>query len=408
MKESEKMASDPAKVATATETPSLTGELLPEVTTGSTDLTVPEIGSQEIVSLNDQIGRAGKKISPERARELASKINLKDSQSIITFGVEAQKATTVVSEQMIQGVRTKDTGPVGEAMNSMVRDMKGLDFGELASAKKPGFLKKLLGGASVLQKFLDKYKTVESQIIATSNVLEGHRVQMLKDIVALDKLYDSTLNLLDSLDEQVGALDWLLEEINTKHIPEAQAKADATNDMADSQALRDMIETRDAIERKRMDLLLTRNVTIQALPSIRIVQANDKGLAEKVQSQLLNTIPLWKRTMAVSIAAWRSEETGKATKAATDFTNTLLVESANQLNTSNKIARTEIERGIFDVEKAVEANNKLIETINDSIDLAEQGKAKRAAAEQALIDAEQKLKESLAAAAQRQRQLNAR
>ena len=400
------MASDPNKIGVATETPSLTGELLASPTSENA-LTVPEIGSQEIVSLNDQSGRAGSKVPVERARELASKINLRDSQSIITFGVEAQKATTAVSEQMLQGVRTKDTGPVGEQMNAMVREMKGLDFGELATGKKPGFLKKLFGGASVLQKFLDKYKTVEAQLIASANILEGHRVQMLKDIVALDKQYDATLGLLDALDEQIAAIDYLLNEVNTKEIPALQAKANETQDMNDTQAVRDMTEARDSLERKRSDLLLTRNVTIQALPSIRIVQANDKGLAEKIQTQLLTSVPLWKRTMAVSIAAWRAEEAGKASKAATDFTNDLLVQSAKQLNTSNKVARTEIERGIFDVEAAVQANDLLMQTINDSIDLAEQGKAKRAAAETALQSAEQKLKETLLSAANRQAALRA-
>jgi uncharacterized protein YaaN involved in tellurite resistance len=406
MKESETMASDPNKIGVATETPSLTGELLASPTSENA-LTVPEIGSQEIVSLNDQSGRAGSKVPVERARELASKINLRDSQSIITFGVEAQKATTAVSEQMLQGVRTKDTGPVGEQMNAMVREMKGLDFGELATGKKPGFLKKLFGGASVLQKFLDKYKTVEAQLIASANILEGHRVQMLKDIVALDKQYEATLGLLDALDEQIAAIDYLLNEVNTKEIPALQAKANETQDMNDTQAVRDMTEARDSLERKRSDLLLTRNVTIQALPSIRIVQANDKGLAEKIQTQLLTSVPLWKRTMAVSIAAWRAEEAGKASKAATDFTNDLLVQSAKQLNTSNKVARTEIERGIFDVEAAVQANDLLMQTINDSIDLAEQGKAKRAAAETALQSAEQKLKETLLSAANRQAALRA-
>jgi uncharacterized protein YaaN involved in tellurite resistance len=401
------MATDPTKVGTATATPSLTGELLPTPQADNA-LIVPEIGSQEIVSLNNAAGRAPRKISPERAKELASKINLKDSQSIITFGVEAQKATTQVSEQMLQGVRTKDTGPAGDALNLMVRDMKGLDFGELAAGKKPGFLKKLFGGASVLQKFLDKYQTVEAQIIKSTNVLEGHRVQMLKDIVALDKQYEATLGLLDSLDEQIAAVEWLLNEVNTVEIPRLQAKANETQDMADTQEVRDMIEARDSLERKRADLLLTRNVTIQALPSIRIVQANDKGMAEKIQTQILTAVPLWKRTMAVQIAAWRAAEAGKASKAATDFTNELLVASAKQINETNRITRTEMERGIFDVEAAVEANEYLISTINESIDLAEQGKAKRAAAEVALQGAEQKLKETLLSAANRQAQLAAR
>lgn len=397
------MASDPTQTTTATALDSLQ-----PTPTASNSLVVAEIGSQEIVSLNNQAGRTPNKVSRERARELASKINLRDSQSIITFGVEAQKATTQVSEQMLQGVRTKDTGPVGDAMNQMVREMKGLDFGALATGKKPGLFQKLLGKASVLQKFLDRYKTVEGQILQTYNVLEGHRVQMLKDIVSLDKQYEATLGLLDSLDEQIAAMDYLIEDVNTNMIPEAKTKSETSGDMADVQDLRDLTEARDSLERKRTDLLLTRNLTIQALPSIRIVQANDKGLAEKIQSQLLNTLPLWKRTMAISIAAWRAEEAGKATKAATDFTNELIVNSAKQLNTSNAIARKEIERGIFDVEAAEQANDLLIATINESIDLAEQGKAKRADAEQRLIAAEQKLKESLGAAAQRQAQLRAR
>ena len=401
------MATDPNKVGTATATPSLTGDLIQEPQAENA-LIVPEIGSQEIVSLNNQAGRATKKISPERARELASKINLKDSQSIITFGVEAHKATTVVSEQMLQGVRQKDMGPAGDALGSMVREMKGLDFGDLAVGKKPGFLQKLFRSAGALQKFMDKYKTVEGQIIASTNVLEGHRVQMLKDIVALDKQYDSTLLLLDNLDEQIAALEWLLNEVNTKHIPELQAKANETGDMLDSQAVRDMTEARDAIERRHADLLLVRNVTIQALPSIRIVQAGEKGMAEKIQTQILTAVPLWKRTMAVQIAAWRAAEAGKASKAATDFTNELIVNSAKQINETNRITRTEMERGIFDVEAAVQANDLLIQTITESIDLAEQGKQKRAAAAIALQGAEQKLKETLLSAANRQAQLNAR
>jgi uncharacterized protein YaaN involved in tellurite resistance len=392
------MATEPTQTATVTATDSdaLLESLRP----------TPAIGSQEIVALGEPKGRVSK-VPIARAKELASKINLKDSQSVLTFGVEAQKATTVIADQMLQGVRTKDTGNVGQAMNSMVRDMKGLDFGKLATGQKPGFFQKLLGKASVLQNFLDQYKTVEGQIQATYNVLEGHRVQMLKDIVALDKQYEATFQLLDSLDEQIAAVEWLLDDVNTNMIPAAQTKANETGDMLDTQEVNDLANARDGLERKKADLLLTRMVTIQALPSIRIVQSNDKGLAEKLQSQMLNTLPLWKRTMALSIAAWRAEEAGKATKATTDFTNQLIVDSAKQLNTSNKVARTEIERGIFDVGAAVQANDLLISTITESIDLAEQGKAKRADAEKALMDAEQKLKEALRSAADRQAKLRA-
>ena len=401
------MATDPNTVGTATATPSLNDTLMPTPQPANA-LIVPEIGSQELVSLNNAAGRSTPKIPEARARELASKINLKDGQSIITFGMEAHKATTQVSEQMLQGVRSKDMGEAGEQMNSMVREMKGLDFGTLAVGKKPGFFAKLLGQAGVLQKFMDKYKTVEGQIITATNVLEGHRVQMLKDIVAMDKQYEQTKLLLDALDEQIAALEWLLNDVNTNQIPALQQKANSTGDMLDSQAVRDMTEARDAVERRHADLLLVRNVTIQALPSIRIVQAGEKGMAEKIQTQILTAVPLWKRTMAVQIAAWRAAEAGKASASATDFTNELIVSSAKQINETNKITRTEMERGVFDVEAAVQANDYLIATINESIDLAEQGKAKRAAAAVALQGAEQKLKETLLSAANRQAQLAAR
>lgn len=375
----------------------LQGELLAE----------PAIGSTDIVALNSAAGRAPSKVTKERAAELARTINLKDSQSIIGFGVEAQREVTQVSENMLTGVRTKDTGPVGDALNGMVHEMRGLDFGSIKPGQKQGFFSKLIGRASAMTLFLQKYETVESKINTTQNKLDGHRVQLLKDIVALDRLYGATLGLLDSLDEQIAAIHYKLDEVNTQVIPAAQAKAESTGDMADAQEVRDLTESRDALERKIHDLELTRNLTIQALPSIRIVQANDKGLAEKIQSQILNTLPLWKRTMALSIAAWRAEESGKASKATTDFTNELIVQSAEQLNSSNRIVRQEIERGLFDVESAVKANESLIATINESIDLAQQGKQMRAQAAQQLEAAEGKLKQTLLSAAKRQAEMRA-
>lgn len=361
----------------------------------------PEVGMGEVVSLAAE-GHAPAKVSRARAAELAKAINLKDTQSIISFGIESQKNATQVSEQMLTGVRTKDTGPVGEAMNQMVHTMRGLDFSQIKPGQKPGFFARLLGKASALTLFLQKYETVESQITAAQNNLDKHRQQLLRDIVMLDKLYITTLQMLDGLDETIAAVEYKLEEVNSVDIPAAQEKAKASGDMADTQAANDLINARDDLERRLADLKTTRMVTIQALPSIRIVQTNDKGLSEKIQSQILNALPLWKRNMALAIAAWRSEEAGKATKAATDFTNQLIEQSQAQLQTSNKAIRTELERGIIDVESVKKANEALIQTINDTIEIAAQGKAARAAAEKELIDAESKLKQALLSASQKQ------
>jgi uncharacterized protein YaaN involved in tellurite resistance len=356
----------------------------------------------ELVSLRADAGLPPSKVSPERARELAAQIDLHNTQSVITFGVEGQKKATSVADQMLQGVRTKDTGPIGNELNTMVHEMRGLDFGQIKTGQKPGFFAKLLGKASSLTLFLEKYETVESKIAAAQNNLDGHRVGLMRDIKMLDNLYASSLEMLNSLDESIAAVEYKINEVNTVDIPALQETANKTNDPADVQAVADLAEARDGLERRLADLRLTRMITIQSLPQIRIIQNNDEGLAEKIQTQILNVLPIWKRNMAVAVAAWRAEAAGKQTKAATDFTNQLIEGSAAQLQQSNKAIRTELERGIVDVASIQKANDSLIQTINDTLDLAEQGKAARAQAEKDLADAESKLKQALIAGADRQ------
>ena len=360
----------------------------------------PEIGSGQVVSL--AADHVPSKVSREEAAKVAQSINLKDSQSIISFGVEAQKNATAVSQQMLSGVRSKDTGPVGDAMNQMVHHMRGLDFSQIKPGTKPSLFQRLLGKASALTLFLQKYETVESQIMAAQNNLDNHRRILLRDIVMLDKLYEATEQMLNDLDVFIAGLEYKIEEVNRVDIPALQAKAEQTKDMADTQAVNDMINARDDLERRLHDLRLSRMVTIQALPSIRVIQANDKGLTDKIQTQILNALPIWQRQMAIAIAAWRTAEGGKASKAATDFTNQLIEQSQEQLKESNKLIRTEIERGIMDVDSVKKANDALIQTINDTIELANQGKAARAAAEKELIETEKKLKAALMSAAQKQ------
>jgi len=373
----------------------------------STLMPTPEpIGSTALVSLAPA-GTAIQvsKVSPERAKELAKKINIRDTQSIIGFGVEAQKSVSAVSDQMLDGVRTKDTGPVGDSLNLMVHEMRGLDFGSLS--QKQGFISKLLRKASRVTLFLEQYETVQSKINKTQAVLEGHRVNMLRGVKMLDLLYVKTLELLGSLDEQVAAVQYKLEEVNTIDIPQANQKAQESQDMADTQLAADLIQARDALERKLHDLQLTRQITIQALPSIRIVQSNEIGLSEKIQSQILNALPLWKRNMALAIEMAKTQNAAKATKAASDFTNEQLRMGSDMLQQSNLAVRKEVERGIVDVDSVKYANDKLIQTIEDTITIAQEGKNMRAAAETELAAAEQQLKQTLLSAAQRQANMKA-
>jgi len=344
-------------------------------------------------------------VSEERAKELAQKINIHDTQSIIGFGVEAQKGVTQLSEQMLEGVRTKDTGPAGEALNLMVHEMRGLDFSKLTS--KQGLVARILHKASKVTLFLEQYETVQSKINKTQAVLDSHRIQMLRGVKVLDLLYKKTLELLYNLDEQIAAVQYKLNEVNAKDIPEANEKAQQTKDMADTQAAADLIQARDALERKLHDLQLNRQITIQALPSIRIVQSNEVGLSEKIQGQILNALPLWKRNIALAVEMAKTQNAAKATKAASDFTNEQLRIGAQMLQQSNLAVRTEIERGMVDIDSVKFANDQLIQTIEDTITIAQEGKNMRAQAEQELAQAEQKLKETLLSAANRQANMKA-
>lgn len=387
------------ETTTATDT---TSTLMPTLSADTSNT----LGSTALVSLAPANAAIQPSKVPEaRVKELASKINIRDTNSIIGFGVEAQKSVSAVSDQMLDGVRTKDTGPVGESLNLMVHEMRGLDFGNLS--KKPGFLSKLLRKASRVTLFLEQYETVQSKLNKTQAVLEGHRLNMLRGVKMLDILYVKTLELLGSLDEQIAAVKYKLDEVNTVDIPEANQKAQMSKDMVDTQAAADLIQARDALERKLHDLQLTRQITIQALPSIRIVQANEVGLSEKIQSQILNALPLWKRNMALAIEMAKTQNAAKATKATTDFTNEQLRLGADMLNQTNIQVRTEVERGIVDVESVKYANEKLIKTIEDTITIAQEGKNMRARAETELASAEEQLKQTLLSAAQRQASMRA-
>lgn len=384
--------------ATQTDTSSLMPALAPETTQA--------IGSTALVSLAPQgTTIQPRKVSDERAKELAAKINIHDTNSIIGFGVEAQKSVSQVSDQMLDGVRTKDTGPAGEALNLMVHEMRGLDFTKLS--EKPGLLAKLLRKASRVTLFLEQYETVQGKINKMQGVLEGHRLQMLRGVKMLDLLYTKTLELLGSLDEQIAAVQYKLQEVNDVIIPEAVQKAQLSQDMVDTQAANDLMQARDALERKLHDLQLTRQITIQALPSIRIVQSNEVGLSEKIQSQILNALPLWKRNMALAVEMAKTQNAAKATKAASDFTNDQLRIGADMLQQTNVAVRTEVERGLVDVASVQYANEKLIQTIEETISIAQEGKNMRARAEQELAEAESKLKSALMSAAERQATMKA-
>ncbi|MFP4127116.1 MAG: toxic anion resistance protein [Alphaproteobacteria bacterium] len=343
-------------------------------------------------------------VEPGRARELADlvrELDLCDSNAVLFFGSKAQAQLTELSEQMLENVRTKEAGPAGDLLSQMVGKLKELDVTGVDPTAKTGFIGRLFGRKSQVERYVERYDTVKDQIEDTAIALEKHKTRLLTDITRLDKLYDANLNYFHTLELYIAAGRAKLKELDEETIPaQAQAAASA-EDVIAAQKLRDLRSVRDDLERRVHDLSLTRQVTMQSLPSVRLVQENDKALVTKINSVLANTVPLWKQQLAQAVTIYRSGEAAKAVKEATDFTNELLRSNAERLRTANREVRTQVERGVLDVETVKAANDELIATINESLEIADEGKRKRQEAEQALGHMEEALKKTLQAASAR-------
>jgi uncharacterized protein YaaN involved in tellurite resistance len=337
---------------------------------------------------------------PARIDRAKGEIDLADTNSIVFYGSKAQEQLTELSEQMLENVRTKEVGPAGDMLNTMVGRLRELDVTGLDPRAKPGFIGRLFGAKSQVEKYLDRYDTVKEQIDETTINLENHKTQLLTDIEKLDRLYDANLDYFRTLEVYIAAGRAKLAEIDRELIPAKEREAEG-GDVIKAQELRDLRTARDDLERRVHDLLLTRQVTMQSLPSVRLVQENDKSLVTKIGSTLTNTVPLWKQQLAQAVTIYRSGEAAKAVKEATDFTNELLKSNADQLREANREVRTQVERGVFDVETVKQANDQLIATINDSLMIADEGKKRRAEAEMALAAMETELKKTLVAASAR-------
>ena len=330
---------------------------------------------------------------------MISEIDMSDSNSIIFFGTKAQQQLTTVSDNMLEGVRNKDVGPAAGSLNEMVATLRG--FGAEDLAVNPGWFARWFRGAKPVVKFLQEYEDIRKQIDVVTDKLESHKTTLLTDIASLDRLYDASLDYFGDLENYILAGEQKLTELDEVVIPEMQAVADQSEDVLKAQELRDMRTARDDLERRVHDLRLTRTVTMQALPSIRLVQENDKGLIRKIQSTVANTVPLWRQQLAQAVTIYRSQQAASTVKAATDLTNDLLEKNAENLQQANREVREQIERGVFDLETVKEANTKLIQTIEESLQIADEGKRQRAEAVTQLEECERELRQALTAASAR-------
>ncbi len=313
-----------------------------------------------------------------------SELDIKERSSVIYFGSAAQEKLDDISNRMISGVKNKNAGKAGDALNNMVASIRGFDMEQYDPNEKLSFWQKLLGRGKPLVRFMQKYEGVRDQIDTISNQLEEHKGTLMGDMVALDKLYDANLDYLRSLELYIKAGETKLEEMDQNTIPEFEQKMDK-DDMMAIQELKELRGFRDDLSRRIHDLRLSRQVAMQALPSIRLIQENDKSLINKITSTLVNTVPLWRNQLAQTVAIFRSHDAATAVKESSDLTNELLEKNAEGLREANREIRTQMERGVFDIESIKKANETLIATLNDSLKIAQEGAADR---EKALIELE--------------------
>ena len=334
-------------------------------------------------------------------RKRMDEVDMADTNSIVSFGSAAQAELQEISQSMLQGVRNKDVGPAGDSLRGIVTTIRGFSVSELDVRRERKWWEKLLGRAAPFAKFTARFETVQGQIDKITDDLLHHEHTLLKDIKSLDLLYDKTLQFYDELALYIAAGEEKLKELDTTHIPAKEAEVSAApegDQVMKAQELLDLRAARDDLERRVHDLKLTRQVTMQSLPSIRLVQENDKSLVTKINSTLVNTVPLWETQLAQAVTIQRSAQAAAAVRDANDLTNELLTSNAANLRESNKMIREEMERGVFDIEAVKKANADLIGTIEESLQIADEGKAKRAAAEQELKKMETDLRDTLAAA----------
>src|SRR6056297_1171956 len=328
-------------------------------------------------------------------------IDMDHTQSIVSFVSAAQAELQEISQSMLQGVRNKDVGPAGDSLRGIVTTIRGFSVSELDVRRERSWWEKLLGRAAPIAKFTARFEEVQGQIDKITDDLLSHEHTLLKDIKSLDMLYEKTLAFYDELALYIAAGEAKLKELDEKDIPAKEAEVQAApeaDQVMTAQKLRDLRAARDDLERRVHDLKLTRQVTMQSLPSIRLVQENDKSLVTKINSTLVNTVPLWETQLAQAVTIQRSAEAAAAVRSANDLTNELLTSNAENLRESNKMIREEMERGVFDIEAVKKANADLIGTIEESLQIADEGKAKRAAAEEDLKKMENDLRDTLASA----------
>lgn len=324
------------------------------------------------------------------AEQFAGQIDLTNSTMILQYGAGTQKKMADFSETALDNVRTKDLGEVGNLLGSVVQELKDFDEEE-----EKGFFGIFKKQANKLQSLKTKYASAEANVNQICKVLEGHQVQLMKDIAVLDKMYELNLTYFKELTMYILAGKKKLQEVQETELADMRMKAQRSGLAEDAQAARDLEAMCQRFEKKIHDLELTRMVSIQTAPQIRLVQNNDTIMAEKIQSTIVNTIPLWKSQMVLALGVAHSRQAAEAQREVTDMTNELLKKNAETLKMATVETAKESERGIVDMETLKTTNESLISTLDEVMQIQAEGRQKRQEAEVEIRKMEQELKEKL-------------
>lgn len=341
-------------------------------------------------------------LSPKEQKmvdEFAAKIDLNNSNMVLQFGAGAQKKIADFSESAIGHMKTKDLGEIGQMLAEVVGELKTMEVEE----EEKGFLGIFRKNGKRLSDMKGKYEKAENHINKVCKVLEGHQIRLLKDVATMDRMYQINLTYLKELSMYILAGKKKLKETMENQLPKAVEKANATGLPEDTQAANDLAGLCSRFEKKIHDLELTRMVSLQMAPQIRMIQNNDAMMSEKIQSTLVNTIPLWKTQMVLAVGLSHSAKAAKVQKQVSDTTNELLKKNAQMLKTATIETARESERGIVDMETLKQTNQQLISTLDEVMKIQEEGRAKRRSAEQELRQIEDDLRQKLLAMSTRER-----
>lgn len=356
----------------------------------------PEGDANVPVPTAAEVERTVTALSPEeRAKvdKIKDAINLQDSQTALTFGAPAQKEIADFSDSILQKVRTKDSGPVGDLLSSLVTNVR-----EYNESQNPSVLSKIPFFGGLVDKARETkagYDKLSAQVDKIQAGLEDARLQMMKDVAVFDALYEKNLSYFKDLQLYIQAGEEKLEEMKTQTLPKLHAQAQASQDPMAVQVVADFEAGVDRFEKKVHDLKLSRTIAIQTAPQIRLIQNNDKALIDRVQTAIYSTIPLWKNQLVIALGLQSQRRVLDMQRAVSDTTNELLKRNAEMLKANTLETAAENERGIVDIDTVKKVNEDLIATIEETVKIQRDGRAKRAAAEQELAQIEGRLKETL-------------